>query len=122
MMTNPSQANPLSRDITKEDNEFLTMEVIYDEIFDVMKQIHPLKALGPYGMQAIFYQKNGIVGKSVCNIVESFFKFGHMLKENRTYTTLIPKTANPNSVNHYKPISFCNISYKIISKILTKST
>lgn len=48
-----------------------------------------------------------------------FFHSGHVLKEmNRTYITVIPKVQNPDSVNHYRPISLCNISYKIISKIM----
>lgn len=52
-------------------------------------------------------------------MVRSFFHSGHILKElNRTYITLIPKVQNPDSVNQYKPVSLCNISYKIISNIL----
>lgn len=31
---------------------------------------------------------------------------------------LIPKITNPTSVNHFKPISLCNVVYKIISKFL----
>lgn len=44
---------------------------------------------------------------------------GHMLKElNRTFITLIPKSAILESINHYRPISLYNLSYMIISKIL----
>jgi len=36
---------------------------------------------------------------------------------NSSFLTLIPKESNP-SFNHFRPISLCNISYKIISKII----
>ena len=37
---------------------------------------------------------------------------------NHTFITLIPKCPNPTTIHQYHPISLCNISYKIISKIL----
>lgn len=33
------------------------MEVSDEAIFEAMEEINPLKALGPYGMQANFYNK-----------------------------------------------------------------
>lgn len=42
-----------------------------------------------------------------------------MQKElNQTIITLIPKTPNPERLDHYRPISLCNFAYKIILKIL----
>ena len=59
------------------------------------------------------------MGKSLCKMVKAFFYNGHMLKEiNRTFFTLIPKSDNLESPNHYRPISLCNAYYKIITKIL----
>ena len=37
---------------------------------------------------------------------------------NHTFITLIPKVTYPEGVNHFKPISLCNVIYKIIFKIL----
>lgn len=37
---------------------------------------------------------------------------------NKTFVALIPKTNNPQMVSDFCPISLCNVSYKVISKIL----
>lgn len=51
--------------------------------------------------------------------VTSFFVSGIMPKEvNSSLIILIPKSQNSTSFNHFKPISLCNVVYKIISKIL----
>jgi hypothetical protein len=37
---------------------------------------------------------------------------------NSTFLTLIPKEFNPSSFSRFRPISLCNVPYKIISKII----
>jgi len=45
-----------------------------------------------------------------------FFRKHHLLKEqNHIFIALIPKRLGPFSVTHFRPISLCNIIYKIIS-------
>jgi len=37
---------------------------------------------------------------------------------NSTFLALIPKEANPETFDRFRPISLCNASYKILSKIM----
>lgn len=52
-------------------------------------------------------------------MVKDFFKNKTSLRLiNHTDIALIPKVENPEVVSNYGPISLCNVSYKIITKII----
>jgi hypothetical protein len=106
--------------VSSEENISLCSIPSEKEIFDALVSIGSTKAPGPDGFTALFYHKFwSIVKMVVLNCVWNFFRKNHLLKEqNHTFIALIPKQLGPFSVNHFKPISLCNIIYKIISKIL----
>ena len=59
------------------------------------------------------------MGHDVCEAIKEYFRSGKMLKQaNSMSISLIPKVANPQSLNEFRPISCCNVLYKIISKTL----
>ena len=106
--------------MTPEMNEELQKEFKAVEVLNALKQMHPTKAPGPDGMSPIFYQKYwNIVGPSVTNCVLQALNTGTMPKDiNKTYICLIPKTKNPQKITEFRPISLCNVIYKLISKVL----
>ncbi|KAL0411165.1 UNVERIFIED_CONTAM: hypothetical protein Slati_3706200 [Sesamum latifolium] len=60
-----------------------------------------------------------IVGPEVTSFVLDFLNNRHFdPKFNYTYIVLIPKCPNPEHITQFKPISLCNISYKIASKMI----
>lgn len=80
--TNQLQSIPLSREINEANNKLLTREVTDEEIYEVVKQIHTLKAPSPNGMQAVSYQNRwNIITKSMCNMVRSFFNSGYVKRD-----------------------------------------
>lgn len=107
--------------ITEAENKELTAIPDEQEIKSNVFQIRAWSALGPDGFQAGFYQQNWeVVGGDVIKMVKKFFKNSKLLKElNHTFQTLIPKNNCVQNPSDFRPISLCNISYKIISKIMT---
>ena len=83
-------------------------------------QLGPQKSPGPDRIPAFFYQELwSIVRPNSFNYVHAFFHSATLLKSlSQTYIALIPKTKTLEEVAHFRPISLCNVTYKIISKIL----
>jgi hypothetical protein len=106
--------------VTGEMNELLTREFVPIEVSEAVKQMSPVKAPGPDGIPPVFYQKYWhLVGEDITKAVLTCLNSGRILKAiNHTHITLIPKVKNPEAVTEYRPISLCNIIYKIISKVL----
>lgn len=82
--------------------------------------MHPIKSPGPDGMPPIFFQKYwNIVGQNVSDCILNILSVGVMpLEMNETHIYLIPKTKNPQKITEYHPISLCNVTYRILAKVL----
>lgn len=113
-------AKTIRRCITKEMNEQLTKKFQKEEIIQAISQMHLTKAPGPDGMSAMFYQKYwDIIGEDVSNIILNTLNANASLTNlNKTNIVLIPKTNRPTKMNESRPIGLCNVSYKIIYKVL----
>ena len=59
------------------------------------------------------------VGMDITQAVLSCLNSRSILKSiNHTFITLIPKVNNLENVSNFKPISLCNVIYKIVSKVI----
>jgi hypothetical protein len=78
-------------------NATLCKEFFDDEISDALFQIGPIKAPGPNGLPARFFQRNWALLKTeVIRAIKDFFEKGIMPEGiNDTIIVLIPKGTNP---------------------------
>lgn len=99
---------------------YLSTPFVRMEIEAALKGMGPTKAPGPDGFSPIFFQKYwGVVGDDVVSTCLGFLNGSAGLKElNHTLIALIPKVNNPKKVSEFRPISLCNVLYKLISKTL----
>jgi hypothetical protein len=90
------------------------------EVKEALDQMHPLKAPGPDGLPALFFQKYWhIVGEEVQSLVLRILNEGESPESiNKTYIALIPKCKNPVSPKHFRPISLCNVVLKLVTKVI----
>jgi hypothetical protein len=110
----------ISSKITQEDNERLEMRITREELKAALFEMHPDKAPGPDGFNPTFYQHFwDICGDNVFEAEKEWLERGYFPSSlNETNICLIPKCDNPNSMKDLRPISLCNVLYKMISKLL----
>ncbi|KAK4382598.1 hypothetical protein Sango_2856900 [Sesamum angolense] len=106
--------------LTKDEARAIIRPVTIDEVKTAFFDIEEDKAPGPDGFSSGFFKAAWpVVGGEVSNAIIDFFKTGRLLKQlNAILLTLIPKVRTPNSVADFRPISCCNVIYKVITKIL----
>jgi hypothetical protein len=106
--------------VTADMNEDLCKPYTDEEIKTTLFQMGPTKAPGPDGFPALFYQTHwDFFGKEICNAVRSFICGGEVPEGFcDSVIVLIPKVTNAKHLKNFRPISLCNVIYKIASKAL----
>jgi len=114
--------NAASTRVTPEMNSKLCMAYTRDEIEKALKQMHPHKASRPDGMNPFFYQRFwDVIGDDVVAAVLAILN-GHAIppRFNHTFVALIPKEPCPTHISEFRPISLCNVAYKLVTKVIAK--
>lgn len=98
----------------------LSLPFTDDEIKQAASSMSPFKSPGPDGFPTIFYHKYWhIIGNNVTACVLNFLNNRSLPSElNYTYIMLIPNVKNPQRMTEFRPISLCNVLFKIGSKVL----
>lgn len=108
--------------VSREENEFLESIPSVEEIKEALDSMGPLKEPNSDGISAIFYQKlSDITRNDLVRLVQHAFRECCIPEEiNKTYIVLISKKEVVETPTDYKPISLCNVLYKLIAKIIVR--
>ena len=106
--------------VTGSMNDRLSREYGEEEIVQALKTMGPTKSPGPDGFNALFFQRFwAIVGPDVTSLVLSILNgVSPPPQLNHTHIVLIPKVSMPTRISEYRPISLCNVIYKLVTKVI----
>ena len=115
-----SSLEVVDKRVSDDMNDALLKEFRVKEVRRALKQMHLTKSPGPNGMSPIFFQKYwDVVGLQVVDYVLKTLETSVMPNGlNDTYICLIPKVNCPQKITDFRPISLCNVIYKMVSKVL----
>ncbi|KAJ9536532.1 hypothetical protein OSB04_un000284 [Centaurea solstitialis] len=104
------------------DSLYMIRPITDEEIKWAMFHIGNDKAPGSDGFTSKFFKSAwSVVGSDVQVAIHNFFYSGRLTKElNHTLLCFIPKVPNATRVTDFRPISCCNVLYKVISKIIAE--
>ncbi|KAL4392029.1 hypothetical protein AHAS_Ahas03G0304200 [Arachis hypogaea] len=104
----------------KEDYAELAKEASRKEVKNAIFNMGSWKAPGSDEIPAKFFQHSwDIVAESLTSWVKDIFQDPRNIREvNQMLITIIPKNPAPKNFSHFRPISLCNVCYKVITKIV----
>lgn len=82
--------------------------------------MHPDKASGPDGLNPGFFMRFwDNCGRDIYQAALNWLESGAIPPQiSETNITLIPKCDSPSSMQELRPISLCNVTYRILAKLL----
>jgi exonuclease III len=106
--------------INSEQNIALIRPITQSEVDSAVKDMPPGKAPGPDGFTTDFFHYCwDMIKEDVWLAVEESRTSGQVLSTlNATFITLIPKEERATHPKQFRPISLCNVIYKIITKVI----
>ncbi|XP_058108842.1 uncharacterized protein LOC131251865 [Magnolia sinica] len=107
--------------LSAQDNEDLLTPRSMEEVWEAIKEIPKDGAPGPNGFSSAFFTSSWpIVRQDLHKAACAFLEGSSMPRAfSSTLICLIPKNPVASSPKDYRPISLCNVVYKILSKILS---
>ena len=106
--------------ISHEDAPCLTHHVTLSEVESALHSFKKDRSLGPDGWPVEFYLHFfDLLGNELLSAVESARVSGYIPPSlNSTFLALIPKKDKPLTFADFRPMSLCNLMYKLISKVI----
>ena len=97
-------------------------DVLEEELKETLSKFQKDKSPRPDGWTMEFFLAGyATIGPDLLQLVEETRVNGVLhLPLNSTFLALIPKKDNPESLDDYMPISLCNITYKVVTKIIAQ--
>lgn len=92
-----------------------------EEVIKAIKEMSPYRSPGPDGFHAGFFQRTwSTTGQAAMSMVQQIMA-GDALPTRlaEVLLMLIPKIEHPTALSQFRPISLCNVTYKIFTKLIT---
>jgi hypothetical protein len=110
----------VDRKVSVEMNQLLLAPFSKEEVKKALFSIGDLKAPGPDGLHAIFFKRfwHLLEDDLVEEVLGAIQRAEVPVGWNDATIVMIPKVDNPDKVTQFRPISLCNVVYKVVSKCL----
>lgn len=106
--------------VTGQMNDFLLQPYTEREIIEALKQMHTVKSPGPDGMPPLFFIKFWHIIKYsfISTCLDILNSAADPTTLNHTFVVLIPKVKIPETPKDFRPISLCNVIFRVITKVI----
>ncbi|WVZ83225.1 hypothetical protein U9M48_030394 [Paspalum notatum var. saurae] len=111
-----------SRETEEIQDDYMNSITNSQEIIQIINNTRSDASPGPDGLNAAFYNAAwSWIADDVVKLIQQFYRTGTLPAGiNSTHIALIPKCNNTHAPQNFRPISLCNVIYKIISKSLAE--